>query len=63
MRHFLLVLAALSLLGSAGCFSVDRRHNRNHIKYIKQDLLEMHKEIDKVFAWDQRSGLRDVENP
>jgi len=63
MRYISLAIATLMLLGSAGCFTFDRRHNRRHIKYIKQDLREIHKDIDKFLGTDKASGLRDVEHP
>jgi len=63
MRYVLLAMAALMLLGNAGCFSFDRRENRRHIKYVKEDLRNMHKDIDKFLGLDKPCQLRDVEHP
>jgi len=40
------LLLILSLVGVTGCFTTNVTHNRQHLKTWRQDLSELHEDID-----------------
>ncbi len=59
----LIALAALvAMLGVLpGCLVQDRDHNRQHYATMRQDLHNLHRDIDHFMAWDEPSQLVDKE--
>ncbi len=45
-RWLLCSLLILSLLGVTGCFTRNVTHNRQHLKRWRQNLAELHEDID-----------------
>jgi hypothetical protein len=49
-----LVLAALLAI-MPGCFTLNARHNRNHMKSFSNDMVRLHQDFDRHFLnydWD-----------
>lgn len=50
VKKIFIAIAALLFVGSlAGCLTTNWVHNRRHFKKIRQELHELHVEIDRVF--------------
>lgn len=50
MRKVLIFMAGLFLAGTiGGCLTTNWAHNRRHFKKIREELRELHIEIDRVF--------------
>lgn len=49
LKKVFLSLACACFLFAVGCPTTNWAHNRRHFKKIREELRELHKEIDRVF--------------
>ncbi len=51
---FLAVVALLSLAPMSGCLTLDMPHNRRHFRAFREEIRDLHQDIDKtIFGLDR----------
>lgn len=49
MRKLALALVLGSVVFATGCFTLNARHNRNHLKAVSNDMVRLHADFDRHF--------------
>ncbi len=48
-RKLALTVLMCSVVMVSGCFTLNARHNRNHLKAISNDMVRLHADFDRHF--------------
>lgn len=48
-RKLVLAVLMCSVVTVSGCFTLNARHNRNHLKAISNDMVRLHADFDRHF--------------